>query len=94
MLSDFSVLFVNHRHRNKRKASSTGGACVCVTPEIPRDTQFLHAYCRGQELSLGVSCQRRRPQGGVKTYLHEAGSCTRVQLAASESVKQHFLLSG
>ena len=49
--------------------------CVCVCVEllflrILRIFQRLAAEnCRGPVLSLGVTGQRRHPQGGVKTYL-------------------------
>ena len=62
---------------NLHKSDSSSGRCLCVsTPKCKGNPKFK--YKKGQELSLGVSCQRRRPQGGVKTDLHEAGMGTKV----------------
>ena len=75
---------------NLHKSDSSSGRCLCVSaPRCKGNPKFKHKTCRGQELSLGVSCQRRRPQGGVKTYLHEAGMGTRV-LAASQTLTLGF----
>ena len=61
-----------------RRVSVSVSVCVCVCAELlflrilSCNTIFQRLAaenCRGPVLSLGVTGQRRHPQGGVKTYL-------------------------